>query len=191
MLRYLQPADEVFRDVVQEALSWMIEDLRENSQDPEAYHDLAPRAAGFLDPSAAIETLEQLRTSSEAPDLYQLKAPHRLLLTDAITRYCDLFNEEPFGGYGSQVHEKYGLRHLDGERLITSFIGTVGGGPSRSENRGHRISAVEILHGKRIRPQDLVLRIAAGAEQESVMPATVSPWYRAGAESYPVVTAIA
>jgi hypothetical protein len=189
MLRYLQPADEVFRDVVQEALNWMIEDLRENSQDPEAYCDLAPRAARFLEPSVAIETLERLRSCSEAPDLYQLKAPHRLLLTDVLTRYCDLFNEEPFGGYGSEVHEKYGLRHLDGERLIASFIGTAG----HAGNRGHGNSDAEILHGKRIRSQDLVLqRVLPGAEQDrGVLPATVSPWYRAGADSYPVVTAMA
>jgi hypothetical protein len=36
MLRYQQPADEVFRDVVQEALDWIIEDIGETAPDSEA-----------------------------------------------------------------------------------------------------------------------------------------------------------
>ena len=188
MLRYLQTADEVFRDVVQEALGWMIEDLRENLQDPEAYGELAPRAAQFLDPPEAVELLERLRTCSADPELYQLQNPHRLLLIDVLTRYCDLFNEEPFGGYGSAVHEKYGLRHLDRERLIAAFIGHV-------SDEGHTAVGshdTELLRRKRVRMHDLTLRrVSQEGDASRVVPATVSPWYRVGSESYPVVTAMA
>jgi hypothetical protein len=139
----------------------------------------------------AIETLEGLRTCSDGPDLYQLKAPHRLLLTDVLVRYCDLFNEDPCGGYDSEVHAKYGLRHLDGTRLIAAFIGTEYaltecGGVQRDEggyaaNVAHgQVDAVTV-RGQRLRDQDLALhRVAHGSDQANIVPATGSPWYRVG-----------
>jgi hypothetical protein len=187
MLRYLRPADEVFLDVLHEALDWMIEDLRENVQDPEAYGDLAPRTARILEAPTAVEALEKLRAASEAPELYALNAAHRLLLVEALIRYCDLFNEEPFGGYGSAVYEKYGVRHVDGERLIAAFIGPVEDPPRQGA------SQVEALvSGKRLRKDALHLQpVSPEGDLPRILPADASPWYRPGTESYPVLTATA
>jgi hypothetical protein len=174
MLRYQQPADEVFRDVVQEALDWIIEDLGETAPDSEAYPELLPQAARFFELQTALETLERLRTCSVSPELYQPAAPHRVLLSDALMRYCTLFNEEPFGGFGSHVHEKYGLRRIDCAQLITAFLG-------EPDEDAHA------LRGKRLRVQDLGLRkVAVKPEQPDVTPASASPWYRPGAEKYPM-----
>jgi len=173
MLRYRQPPDEVFRDVVQEALDWIIEDLSESVEDSDAYPELLPHAAHFLELQTALETLERIRSCSMAPDLYQPAAPHRVLLSDALTRYCDLFNEEPFGGFGSHVHEKYGFRRIDCAQLISAFL-------------GHPEDDARVLRGKRLRMQELGLRkVEAKPEQTGVTPASASPWYRPGVERYP------
>jgi hypothetical protein len=174
MLRYQQPPDEVFRDVVQEALDWIIEDLGEVAPDPEAYPELLPHAARFLELQTALETLERIRTCSASAELYQPAAPHRVLLSDALRRFCDLFNEEPFGGFGSHVHEKYGLRRIDCAQLISAFLGR----PDQD---------AQTLRGKRLRSQDLGLRkVDAKPEHADVTPVSASPWYRPGAEKYPM-----
>lgn len=174
MLRYQQPADEVFQEIVHEALDWMIEDLTESAWDPQAYPELLPRTAQLLDRAVALEALQQLKACSQAPEPYQPKPPHWVLLSEVLARYCELFNEQPYGAYGAEVHEKYGLRRLDYDRLLEVFLQE----PALTQ---------EAAHKGPIGPEALVPeRVEDHAGQAQVIPANASPWYRRGTEHYPL-----
>lgn len=174
MVRFQQPIDEVFQDMVREALDWMIEDLTDSAREPEVYPQLLPNAARFLDRSFAMQALRQLKAGNEAPEFYQPGPPHWFLLHDVLIRYCELFNSEPYGAYGLQVHEKYGLHHLNCQMLIDAFLGA------------HDVERGSLRNGK-LQEAALVLeRIKEQPAQASVIPADASKWYRRGIESYPV-----
>ncbi|WP_447978348.1 hypothetical protein [Candidatus Nitrospira bockiana] len=174
MLRYLHTPDEVFQDIMQEALEWMVEDLREYKEDRRAYQELLPRASSFLDALTALHTLEQLKLAHEVKgDVYQLAPIHFVLLADTLKRYCDLYNTRP---EASTVHDKYELQQVDGESLRQTFFGDMG---------------VEGSPGGRLTPEDLQLHLIDDPSSRAVIRLDLSPWYRPGVLTYPATAGTA
>jgi hypothetical protein len=83
--------DEVFQDLVDEALGWAISRLSNTKVTLEAYQALLPHVCHDFSLSTALELLHQLQRYHRDPEWYLLQPPHRVALSDVLHRYCERY----------------------------------------------------------------------------------------------------
>src|SRR5687768_6125512 len=95
MLLFRQRPDVIFCDLVREALTDVAEDLEANDTDPNVMSVVMPRVAPVLSRQTALTAVEALGTALDTTDVYELEPMHRLLLAEALKRYCETYNDQP------------------------------------------------------------------------------------------------
>jgi hypothetical protein len=170
MLLFRQRPDVVFCDIVREALAWIAEDLKANETDPHVMSTLLPLVAPVLSFETALATVAELRTALDSAAVYELEPVHRLILANALKRYCEAYNDQP---QQTELHWRYEVHKLNCERLVGTFLGplTLVGSATLS-----------------VCPGDVALQlyISADAPWRSPLPQNESPWHRSETE-YPFV----
>lgn len=119
MLLFRERPDEVFHDIVREALAWLAEDLKPAETAPELMATLLPKTAKMLGTGAALATVDELIIALESCDVFELAPMHRLVLSEALARYCESYNDQP---QETDVYARYQIRKLDCARMITMFL---------------------------------------------------------------------
>jgi hypothetical protein len=159
--------DEVFQDIVEEALEWTISCLCHARANRETYQKLLPHVSDYLNLSTALELLHQLQRCHIAPEWYLLQSPHRVALSDVLHRYCERYNEQP---QGFRVHDKYGLLDVEWAPMLRFFIG-------EPYQDGSIMAPVNT--------ESMTLRPSNDSSQQSMIRAEQSPFYRRGVPTYP------
>ncbi|WP_447987349.1 hypothetical protein [Nitrospira sp. Nam74] len=167
MFMTLCRADQVFQDLLEEALAWTVSNLGHTSASRETYLKMLSHVSDYLDLSLALDLLRQLQRCHLAADCYELRSPHRVVLSDVVHRYCERYNQQPhtFG-----LHNKYGLLNLEWTPMLRLFIGE------------------PYQDGAIMAPLDresLTLRLVGDSNLQIVIPAEQSPFYRRGVPIYP------
>src|SRR5437763_15171932 len=106
MLVSLHTPDEIFQDIVAEALESAIVDLSTTSTDREMYRQLFPHTSQYVEGRTALELLHSLQRCNLSPEWYDLQSLHRVLLSAALRRYCARYNAQP---QSMRLHAKYEL----------------------------------------------------------------------------------
>ena len=119
MLLFRERPDEVFHDIVREALTWLAEDLKTAETDPKLMASLVPKTAMMVGPGAALATVDELILALESREVFELAPMQRLVLSEALERYCESYNDQP---QDTEVHARYDIRQLDCTRMITMFL---------------------------------------------------------------------
>ena len=159
--------DEVFQDLVDEALGWAISRLSNTKVTLETYQALLPHVCHDFSLSTALELLHQLQRYHRDPEWYLLQPPHRVALSDVLHRYCERYKEQP---HGSRLYAKYGLLDVEWAPMLRLFIGE------------------PYQDGSIMAPMDsdsMALGRADDSGHQSVMRADQSPFYRRGVPTYP------
>jgi hypothetical protein len=106
----LPRADQVFQDILEEALAWSVSHLGHTSAGRKIYLKLLSYVSDYLDLSLALDSFGELQRCHLAVDCYVLQSPHRVVLSDVVYRYCERYNQQPhtFG-----LHNKYGWLDLE------------------------------------------------------------------------------
>jgi hypothetical protein len=163
----LNTPDEVFLDIVAESLEFAIADLSKSSANREMYRELFPHASQYIEAGAALDLLHSLKRCNVAPEWYHLGSLHRVLLSDAIRRYCALYNTQP---EAMRLHADYELRRLEWAPMLRLFIGE----PYQDGSFAAPLSR-DVMGP---RPSD-------DPGQQPVIHAEQSPFYRRGVPIYP------
>jgi len=119
MLFFRERPDEVFYGIVREALAWLAEDLKSTETDPALMAALLPQTATMLSAGAALATVDELIPALESPEVFELAPMHRLVLSEALKRYCEFYNDQP---QDTDVHARYQIRQIDCARMIKMFL---------------------------------------------------------------------
>ena len=119
MLLFRERPDEVFYDIVRESLAGLAEDLKPAEVDPKLMGALLPKTAKLLSAGAALATVDELIPALESREVFELAPMQRLLLSEALERYCESYNDQP---QDTDVHARYEIRRLDCVRMINMFI---------------------------------------------------------------------
>ena len=119
MLLFRERPDEVFHDIVREALTWMAEDLKPAETASVLMATLLPKTAKMLGAGAALATVDELLLALESRDVFELAPMHRLVLSEALVRYCESYNDQP---QDTDVHARYQIPQLDCVRMIAMFV---------------------------------------------------------------------
>jgi len=121
MLYFLQRPDETFHHIVREALVWLKEELTEGETNPEIQMMTAvlPKTSRALTLGPALATVDELLTALDRPEMYQLTPMHNLIISEALDRYCESYNDQP---QETDVHARYGIHELDNQRMQTLFV---------------------------------------------------------------------
>lgn len=119
MLLFRERPDEVFQDIVREALARLARDLKPTETDATLMILLLPRTATMLSAGAALATVDELILALESPDVFELAPMHRLVLSEALERYCESYNDRP---EDTDVHARYAIPQLDCARMINMFL---------------------------------------------------------------------
>ena len=160
-------SDEVFQDIVQEALEWIISGLGHTRVNREMYQKLLPHVSDYLDLTTALELLHQLQRCHMALEWYLLQSPHRVALSDVLHCYCERYNEQP---EAFRVHDKYGLLDVEWAPMLRLFIG-------EPYQDGSIMAPVTT--------ESMTLRRVNDSSEQSVIRADQSPFYRRGVPTYP------
>jgi hypothetical protein len=163
----LNTPDEVFQDIVAEALELALADLGKNSANRELYRELFPHASQYVEAGAALGLLHSLKHCNLAPEWYHLESLHRVLLSDAIRRYCALYNTQP---QAMRLYANYELHRLDWAPMLRLFIGE----PYQDGSFAAPVSRDVMT----LRPSD-------DPGQQPVIREEQSPFYRRGVSIYP------
>lgn len=163
----LNTPDEVFQDIVAEALESAIVDLSTISTDREMYQQLFPHTSQYVESRAALDLLHSLTRCHLSPDWYHLESLHRVLLSEVIRRYCTRYNAQP---EAMRLHAKYHLHRLEWAPMLRRFIGE----PYQDGSFAAPISS-----------DVMGLRPADDPGQQPVICADQSPFYRRGVPIYP------
>ena len=119
MLLFRERSDEVFHDIVREALAWLAEDLKPTETDPSLMAAVLPKTAKMLSAGTALATVDELIPALESPEVFELAPMHRLVLSEALERYCRSYNAQP---QDTDVYARYQIRQLDCARMINMFL---------------------------------------------------------------------
>jgi hypothetical protein len=171
MLLFRQRPDVIFCDLVREALTDVAEDLKANDTDPNVMSVVMPRVAPVLSRQTALTAVEALGTALDTTDVYELEPMHRLLLAEALKRYCETYNDQP---QETALHGRYEIHELNCERLVSTFLGHVA---------AFETATLSVCPGE----VSLELYLSADAPWHSALPKHESPWFRPGIE-YPLAT---
>jgi len=163
----LNTPDEVFQDIVAEAVELAIADLSKSSANREMYRELFPHVSQYVDAGAALDVLHSLKRCNLAPEWYHLESLHCVLLSDAIRRYCALYNIQP---QAMRLYANYELQRLDWAPMLRLFIGE----PYQDGSFAAPVSRDVMA----LRPSD-------DPGQQPVIREEQSPFYRRGVSIYP------
>ena len=119
MLLFRERPDEVFYDIVRESLTRLAEELKPAEANPALMTALLPKTANMLGAGAALATVDELLSALESPDVFELAPMHRLVLSEALERYCQHYNRQP---QETRIYARYEIPQLDCTRMITMFI---------------------------------------------------------------------
>ncbi|HKN85828.1 MAG TPA: hypothetical protein VJV04_03105 [Nitrospiraceae bacterium] len=163
----LNTPDQIFQDIVAEALELAISDISATSANPRTYRQLFPRTSQYIECRAAHDLLHILKCYNLAPEWYRLQSLHRVLLCDVIRRYCEQHNAQP---RVTRLYAHYGLERLEWAPMLRFFIGE----PYQDGSFAAPLS------------QDAMeLRASDDCGQQPVIRAEQSPFYRRGVPIYP------
>jgi hypothetical protein len=171
MLLFRQRPDVIFCDLAREALTCVTADLKANDTDPHVMSILMPRVGPVLSRQTGLATVEALRTALDTADVYELEPMHRLLLAEALKRYCESYNDQP---QESALYGRYEIPELNCERLVSTFLGHV---------TAFETATLSVCPGE----VSLQLYLSTDAPWHSPLPEPESPWFRRGIE-YPLAT---
>ena len=163
----LNTPDQIFQDIVAEALELAIVDLSATSADPPTYRQLFPRTSQYIECRAAHDLLLSLKCCTPAPEWYRLQSVHRVLLSDVIRRYCERYNAQP---QAMRLYLYYGLERLEWAPMLRLFIG---------EPYQDGSFAAPLNHDA------MGLQSSDDSGQQPVIRAEQSPFYRRGVPIYP------
>lgn len=161
MLLFRTRPDDIFHDIVREALAWLKDDLTRAETDPEVMTAELPRTGSLLTVGPALATVDELLVALDRPEMYDLMPMHRLLLSEALARYGESFNDQP---QDTDVHVRYEIHEVDTRRMQTLFLAPVE--PALQETPAHA------------RTEALQLVIIADAPWRRPIPQDLSAWYR-------------
>jgi len=119
MLLFREWPDEVFHDIVRELLARLAQDLKPAETDPTLMTAMLPKTAKMISAGAALATVDELLPALESPEVFELAPMHRLVLGEALERYCKLYNRQP---QGTEVYTRYEIPQLDYMRMINMFL---------------------------------------------------------------------
>jgi hypothetical protein len=119
MLLFRERPDEVFHDIVREALASLAENLKPAETDPRLMATLLPKTAKMLNAGAALATVDELIPALESHEMFELAPMHRLVLSEALKHYCESYNDQP---EATELHARYQIRQLDCARMIDMFL---------------------------------------------------------------------
>ena len=119
MIRFSEQPDEIFLTILHEAMDEE-QGYLEHSPDDDGFFEASyPLSSRHFTLALACQTLEQLRTASEAEDLYQLTDYHWELLYEMLRGYSALFNDS---SAVSVLPERYGIEEIDFSWMIQNFF---------------------------------------------------------------------
>jgi hypothetical protein len=162
MLFFRQQPDEVFCHIVGEALDWMEHDLKDYVTDPTGMLSPLPRTAKLITPGAALATVEELRAALQSPEVYEIEPMHRLIIKEALQRYCELYNERP---RDTAVHVQYEIPELSRDRMLALFLGEFTVPPKEKDEA---------------RTEAIQLSLLADAPWHTAILREQSSWFKAG-----------
>jgi hypothetical protein len=119
MLLFREWPDEVFHDIVRESLARLAEDLKPAETAPTFMTVILPKTAKMISAGAALATVDELLAALESPEVFELAPMHRLVLGEALERYCQLYNRQP---QETGMYARYKIPQLDCTRMINMFL---------------------------------------------------------------------
>lgn len=163
----LKTPDEIFQNIVAEALESAIVEISSVSAAPDRYQQLFPRTAQYMDSRTAYDLLRALKRGHVAPQWYGLQSVHRVLLSDVIHRYCEQYNACP---KATRLYTVYGLEWLEWAPMLRFFIGE----PYQDGSFAAPMSK-----------DAMQLHACDDSGQQPIIRAEQSPFYRRGVSVYP------
>jgi hypothetical protein len=119
MIRFAEKPDEIFLTILQEAIDEESGYIENSVEDAQFFECSYPWSSRHFTPTVAIQTLQQLRTASEAKELYDLTDYHWELLYEVLRGYTELFNDQEAT---SELPEKYGIKEINFSAMIENFF---------------------------------------------------------------------
>jgi hypothetical protein len=169
MLYFREQPDEIFHHIVREALMWLKEELTDGETDPGMMTAVLPKTSRVLTVGPALATVDELLEALDQPEMYQLTPMHDLIISEALDRYCESYNDQP---QDTDVHARYEIHELDNRRMQTLFLQ-----PSDAALRETPSHA---------RMEALQLTILADPPWRVPISPDSSHWYRKG-QMYPIM----
>jgi len=123
MLRFQEPPDEISLAILHAALADASDWIDDNQDDPEDFARVYPESAKCFTPQLAKKTIERLLRASHGRTLYQLTDYHWLLLYEVLSKFAELFNDEPeIVVGGSELVTKYGIQEVDFAEFLDLYF---------------------------------------------------------------------
>lgn len=119
MLRFADKPDKIFLTILHEAIDQELGYFENSAHDIGSFKASYPFSSRHFTLTLAAQTLQRLRTASEAEELYQLTDYHRELLYEVLHGYSETFND---GAVTSELLEKYGINEIDFSGLIQMYF---------------------------------------------------------------------
>lgn len=167
MLLFRTRPDDIFQDIVREALAWLKDDLTRGETDPKVMTAELPKTGSLLTVGPALATVDELLMALNRTEMYDLTPMHRLILSEALERYGESFNDQP---QDTDVHQRYAIHEVDTRRMQALFLAPIE--PALRETPAQA------------RTEALQLVIIGDAPWRTPIPQDLSPWYRKD-EVYP------
>ena len=123
MLRFQEPPDEISLAILHAAFADALDWIDDNQDDPEDFARVYPESAKCFTPQLAKKILKQLLRASKDPALYKLTDYHWLLLYEVLSKFAELFNDQPeivIGG--SELVTKYAIQEIDLAEFIDLYF---------------------------------------------------------------------
>ena len=123
MLRFQEAPDEISLAILHAALADASDWIDDNQDDPEDFARVYPESAKCFTPQLAKKTIERLLRASHGRTLYQLTDYHWLLLYEVLSKFAELFNDEPeIVVGGSELVTKYGIQEVDFAEFLDLYF---------------------------------------------------------------------
>lgn len=168
MLYFQERPDEIFQDIVRESLTRAKAELTDAESHPHLWSTILPKTRQVLALGPALATVDELLGVLDRPEVYDLMPVHRLLICDAVQRYCEISNRL-LGG--ATVHTRHKIDVIHPGPLCRIFLEPFD-------------SALTEASGQ-ARTEALQLLLLGDPPWQVPIARNVSPWYRQNKE-YPI-----
>ncbi len=123
MLRFQEPPDEISLAILHAAFADASDWIDDNQDDPEDFARVYPESAKCFSPKLAKKTIKRLLRASHGRTLYQLTDYHWLLLYEVLSKFAELFNDEPESvSGGSELVTRYGIQEVDFAEFLDLYF---------------------------------------------------------------------
>jgi hypothetical protein len=119
MLRFAEKPDEIFLTILREAIDEESGYIEDSAHDAQFFKGSYPLSSRHFTPTLALQTLQRLKTASEAKELHDLTDYHWELLYEVLRGYTELFNDQEAI---SELPEKYGIKEINFSATIEKFF---------------------------------------------------------------------